>query len=62
MMEAARKLTPLLSRRQGGDSWRNNPAIFASETEGFEGAVNLSPGWMQQGHEVICFTVEFRHR
>ena len=54
-MAATEKLHPLLGKRQGGISWRDDTALFPSEAKGPHGALNLSPAWFQQGHEVTSF-------
>lgn len=55
MLAATEKLYPLLGKRQGTASWRNDAALFPSEKKGPHGALNISPTWFQQGHEVSCF-------
>lgn len=37
--------------------WRMHPDLFKSRAEGqavHPGIINLSPGWLQQGHEVCA--------
>lgn len=52
MLAAAKKLLPLLDRRQTGASWRVDPQNFPPKIKDAKGVVDISPAWFQQGQEV----------
>jgi len=50
MLDAWKKLSPLLNLPKTGSSWHEDTIYF--QGEGPKGSVNLSPAWFQQGHDV----------
>jgi hypothetical protein len=51
MLEAREKLLPLMKKSISGSSWRKDSKYYVLG-KGPLGAVDLSPAWFQQGHDV----------